>query len=65
MSNGSELKSPAAQALRRHGFKPLPRYWVPPEDFARIVRICEAHTQTVNAIREAARAEAFVKGGNA
>lgn len=65
MSNGSELKSPAAAALRRHGFMPLPRLWVTQAQLDQIVRIAEANTQTVNAIRDAARAEAFAKGSNA
>jgi hypothetical protein len=58
MTNGSELKSPGARALRAAGFKPLPRWWVKDgEDFDLIEYIASKHADEVNAIRARALAE--------
>ena len=54
MSNGSELKSPGAQALRKAGFVPLPRLWVKAADLAVIKQYAERYEDEVNAIRKEA-----------
>jgi hypothetical protein len=54
MSNGSELKSPGAAALRAAGFVPLPRLWVKREDMDAIRAIAESYADQVNAIRASA-----------
>lgn len=51
MSNGSELKSPAAKALRAAGFVPLPRWWVKAEDLALIEYMARQHADEVSRIR--------------
>lgn len=51
MGDGRELKSPAAQALRAAGFKPLPRWWVKAEDLDLIEYMARQHADEVNAIR--------------
>ena len=51
MSNGSELKSPAAQALRAAGFVPLPRLWVTQAQMDEIANTARQNADTVNAIR--------------
>jgi len=55
MSNGSELKSPAAKALRKAGFVPLPRLWVTPDQLSRIKRMAEENSDVVNEIRRKTR----------
>ena len=55
MSNGSELKSPAAKALREAGFVPLPRLWVTPDQLVVIKRMAEGNSDVVNEIRRKAR----------
>lgn len=52
MSNGSELKSPAAQELRRKGYVPLPRWWVKREDLEYIERLANIHAPEIKRIRE-------------
>lgn len=51
MSNGSELKSKAAKALRAAGFKPLPRWWVTEEQLELIAWMAHQNADVVNAIR--------------
>ena len=54
ISNGSELKSPAAKALREAGFLPLPRLWVTQDQMEVIKRMAEGNRDVVNEIRAAA-----------
>lgn len=56
MSNGSELKSPSAKALRAAGYLPLPRWWVKKEDLDLIEYMAKQHQAEVNRIRNEARA---------
>lgn len=65
MSNGSELKSPAAKALRRAGYVPLPRWWVTEDQFEAVRRMATGNADAVNEIRDKARAEDFARGQNA
>ena len=51
MSNGSELKSKGAKALREAGFLPLPRLWVTQDQMSTIKRIAEGNKDVVNEIR--------------
>jgi len=51
MSNGSELKSKGAKALRKAGFLPLPRLWVTQDQMETIKRIAEGNKDVVNEIR--------------
>ena len=51
VSNGSELKSPAAQALRAAGYKPLPRWWVTQEQLDLIEYMIRDNAAEVNRIR--------------
>jgi len=55
MSNGNELKSPGAKALREAGFVPLPRLWVTPDQLSRIKSMAEENSDVVNEIRRKAR----------
>lgn len=56
MSNGSELKSKGAQALRAAGFRPLPRWWVTQEQLDLIAYMARQNQDEVNRIRaEASR----------
>lgn len=55
MSNGGELKSRSAKALRAAGFLPLPRLWVTQDQMEVIVRIAEGNRDVVNEIRAKAR----------
>lgn len=55
MSNGSELKSLGATALRAAGYIPLPRWWVKTEDMDHIEQIAARYRSEVNEIREDAR----------
>ena len=57
MSNGSELKSPGAMALRRAGFVPLPRWWVTQDQLEVIHRMAHGNKDVVNEIRAKAWAE--------
>lgn len=56
MTNGSELKSKGAQALRAAGFRPLPRWWVKAEDLDLIEYMARQHAEEVNRIRAQANA---------
>jgi hypothetical protein len=55
MSNGSELKSPSAAALRAAGYVPLPRWWVTQEDLELIAYMARKHADEVNRIRSEAK----------
>ena len=55
MSNGSELKSKAAKALRSAGFLPLPRLWVTQDQMEVIKRMAEGNREVVNEIRAKAK----------
>lgn len=61
MSNGSELKSPAAQALRAAGYKPLPRWWVTQEQLDLIEYMIRDNAAEVNRIRAEANARPRTK----
>jgi hypothetical protein len=56
MSNGSELKSAGAQALRAAGYIPLPRLWVTQDQLDLIIYMAKQNEDEVNRIRAAARA---------
>jgi coproporphyrinogen III oxidase-like Fe-S oxidoreductase len=56
MSNGSELKSKAAIALRAAGYFPLPRLWVTNEQMDLIVYMAKQNEAEVNRIRAEANA---------
>ena len=58
MSNGSELKSPAALALRAAGYKPLPRWWVTQEQLDLIEYMVKQNEREVNEIRRLANGSA-------
>ena len=51
MSNGSELKSAGAVALRAAGYKPLPRWWVTQEQLELIEYMARQNAEDVNRIR--------------
>jgi len=55
MSNGGELKSKAAKALRQSGFIPLPRLWVTQDQMDVIKRMAEGNREVVNEIRAKAK----------
>lgn len=56
MSNGSELKSAGAQALRAAGYKPCPRWWLTAEQMELVAYMAMQNEDTVNQIRaEASR----------
>lgn len=56
MSNGSELKSAGAQALRAAGYKPCPRWWLTQEQMELVAYMAMQNEDTVNQIRaEASR----------
>lgn len=52
MSHGSELKSPAAEELRRMGYRPLPRWWVLQDELEAIERMASKHRLVVKEVRE-------------
>lgn len=56
VSNGSELKSKGAQALRAAGYKPLPRWWVTQEQLDLIEYMIRDNAADVNRIRAEANA---------
>lgn len=56
MSNGSELKSRGAQALRAAGYKPLPRWWVTQEQLDLVEYMARQNEAEVNRIRAEANA---------
>jgi hypothetical protein len=56
MSNGSELKSAGAQALRAAGYKPCPRWWLTDEQMELVAYMARQNDDIVNQIRaEASR----------
>lgn len=61
MSNGSELKSKGAQALRAAGFVPLPRWWVRAEDLDLIAYMAQQCADEVNRVRSAANSAALTR----
>lgn len=54
MTNGSELKSPSAKALRAAGYIPLPRWWVTREQMDLIAYLIRDNVGEVNHIRRMA-----------
>lgn len=57
MSNGSELKSPGAQALRAAGYKPAPRVWLNDEQLDLLMYMARQNEAEVNRIRAEASAQ--------
>lgn len=55
MSNGSELKSPGALALRAAGYKPCPRWWLTDEQLDLVEYMARQNEAEVNRIRALAR----------
>lgn len=55
MTNGSELKSRGAKALREAGYVPLPRWWVTLEQMELIEYMAKQNQEEVNRIRGEAR----------
>lgn len=55
MPNGSELKSPAAKALRAAGYKPCPRWWLTEEQMELVAYMAAQNADEVNRIRAEAR----------
>lgn len=51
MSNGSELKSRSAKALREAGFVPLPRWWVKQDELDLIAYMARQHEREIAFIR--------------
>ncbi len=54
MSNGNELKSPGAMALRAAGYKPCPRWWLTEEQMELVAYMAQQNEAEVNRIRAAA-----------
>ncbi len=54
MSNGSELKSPGALALRAAGYKPCPRWWLTQEQLELVDYMARQNSEEVNRIRNEA-----------
>lgn len=61
MTNGSELKGRAAQALRAAGYKPLPRWWVTQEQLDLIEYMIRGNAEDVNRIRTEANSRPLTK----
>lgn len=57
MSNGSELKSKAAMALRAAGYKPCPRWWLTAEQMELVAYMAMQNASEVNRIRAEAYPE--------
>ena len=55
MSNGSELKSAGAMALRAAGFKPCPRWWLTAEQMELVAYMAHQNEDIVNQIRAEAQ----------
>ncbi len=51
MSNGSELKSAGAQALRAAGYKPCPRWWLTQEQYELVEYMAKQNAEEVNRLR--------------
>lgn len=56
MSNGSELKSAGAIALRAAGYKPCPRWWLTEEQMELVAYMARQNEAEVNRIRAEAGA---------
>jgi hypothetical protein len=54
MSNGNELKSPGAMALRAAGYKPCPRWWLTEEQMELVAYMASQNSAEVNRIRSKA-----------
>lgn len=54
MSNGSELKSAGAVALRAAGYKPCPRWWLTEEQMELVAYMAQQNSAEVNRIRAGA-----------
>lgn len=54
MSNGSELKSRGAMALRAAGYKPCPRWWLTEEQLELVWYMAKQNEAEVNRIRAGA-----------
>ncbi len=54
MSNGSELKSAGAQALRAAGYKPCPRWWLTQDQMDLLEYMAKQNEAEVNRIRREA-----------
>jgi hypothetical protein len=54
VSNGSELKSPGAMALRAAGYKPCPRWWLTDEQMELVAYMASQNSAEVNRIRSMA-----------
>lgn len=54
MSNGSELKSAGAMALRAAGYKPCPRWWLTAEQMELVEYMAKQNEADVNRIRNQA-----------
>lgn len=57
MSNGSELKSPGAMALRAAGYKPCPRWWLTDEQLELVEYMWRQNEAEVQRIRSLAYSE--------
>jgi hypothetical protein len=56
MSNGSELKSKGAAALRAAGYLPCPRLWLTQEQMDLVIYMAQQNFDAVNRIRAEAKA---------
>jgi len=61
MSNGSELKSKGAMALRAAGFKPCPRWWLTQEQLDLVEYMAKQNQDEVNRIRAEANSRPLTK----
>jgi hypothetical protein len=61
MSNGSELKSKGAQALRAAGYKPCPRWWLTQEQLGLVEYMAKQNQDEVNKIRSEANSRPLTK----
>lgn len=61
MSNGSELKSRGAQALRAAGFKPCPRWWLTLEQLELVEYMAKQNADIVNRIRAEANSRPLTR----
>lgn len=61
MSNGSELKSKGAMALRAAGFKPCPRWWLTQEQLDLVEHMAKQNQDEVNRIRAEANSRPLTK----
>ena len=61
MSNGSELKSKGAKALRAYGFKPCPRWWLTQDQLDLVEYMARQNADEVNRIRSEANRRTLTK----